>query len=194
MRKHPSKNQHNLTAWLTKPISDFFVWFLAFEKIRNRKVEYYPKNEDIFLKRRDVFKKRLGVFLQMPRRFLLYWLIYLNARNQEEKSEFGAENQLVECFWFFEGYFLFFWGKYENNTSEYLTSHFQDCIFANGNKRSILGDYLKNLKNNPRKAWQVGFQNYIFATGNTNPKSALNSFLHLISYLLISTNILPLPR
>ena len=104
----------------------------------------------------------------MPRRFFLYWLIFLNAKNQEDKSEIDADNQLVECFWFFEGCFLLFFWKIRKKSSEYLTSHFQDCIFANGNKRSILGDYLKNLKNNPWKTWQVGFQNCIFATGSKN--------------------------
>ena len=39
--------------------------------------------------------------------------------------------------------------KTRKNSSEYLTSHFQDCIFANGNKRSISGDYLKIPQNNP---------------------------------------------
>ena len=52
----------------------------------------------------------------------------------------------------------------------------------------------KFSKNNSRKAWQAGLQNCIFATGNASPNSALSSYLHLISYLLISTNILPLPR
>ena len=57
MRKHPLKNQNNLTAWFILPIPDFLGWILAFEKIRNRRVGYYPKSEDILLKHRDVFKK-----------------------------------------------------------------------------------------------------------------------------------------
>ena len=118
-------------------------------------------------------------------------LIFLNAKNQAKKSESDVDNQRIGCFWFFEGWFSLFRKKIPPNTWLRI---FNIVFLPTETQKNIFGDYLKISQNNPWKTWQPLFKCGIFANGKTSQCTALNSFLHRISSLLIFTHILPLPR